>query len=47
MGQGCWAGVRAPWALGLGGLLEAQGFINIEIEWRKTIGKCLLPLPFV
>ena len=46
-GQGYWIGVLAPCALGLGGWAEAQGFINIEIEWRKTIGKCLLPLPFV
>ena len=37
----------ARWASGLDGLSEAQGFINIEIERRKTIGKCLLPLSFV
>ena len=37
----------ARWASGLVGLSEARGFINIEIERRKTIGKCLLPLPFV
>ena len=36
-GQGYCAGALARWASGLGGLSEAQGFINIGTERWKTI----------